>query len=176
MTTPNLIVQHRELARSIRELRRQNEQSLDAMAAARDHDIAAAEQARLHANRPYDAHLAEFLALEQGARAVVKFTGAKASDAVVETPPLMPITDPAETLTECKSEIERILAGLPNSRVILRLVDVPPDVDQAKVRGILRVGGEVPVSVGHWHTSSLRRAREIIPKLKELGIEAELVV
>lgn len=33
MTTPNLIVQHRELARSIRELN-QNKQSLDAIAAA----------------------------------------------------------------------------------------------------------------------------------------------
>ena len=143
MTTPTLIVQHRELARSIRELRRQNEQSLDAMAAARDHDIAAAEQARLHANRPYDAHLAEFLALEQGARAVVKYMGAKASDVAVETPPLMPIPDPVQTLTECKSEIERIHAGLANKIVRLRIMDIPSDVNQAKMQGILRFNGEV---------------------------------
>ncbi|MBK9092164.1 MAG: hypothetical protein IPM84_05200 [Anaerolineae bacterium] len=176
MTTPNLIVQHRELARSIRELRRQNEQSLDAMAATRAHEIAAAEQARLHANRQCDARLAKFLALEQGARAVVKHMGAKASDAVVETPPLMPIIDPVRTLTKCKSEIERIHAGLVDKTVRLRIMDTPPDVNQAEVKKILGFSGEGLVEAGDKDIYSLRLAREIIPKLKELGIEAELVV
>ena len=176
MTTPNLIVQHRELARSLREIRRQNEQSLDAIAAARDHEMAAAEQARLHANRQYDARLAESLELEQGARAVVKFTGAQAPRRVVETPLLMPVPDPVQTLTECKSEIERIHAGLAYKPVRLRIMDIPSDVNQAEVKKILGYSGEVPVPVGHEFSGNLRRAREIIPKLKELGIEAELVV
>jgi hypothetical protein len=176
MTTPNLIVQHRELARSLRELQRQNVQSLDAIAAARDREIAAAEQERLDANRPYDARLAEFLELEKGARAVVKSTGAKAFAGVDADPPLMPITDPVEILTECKSEIERIHAGSANKIVRLRIMDIPSDANQAKVKKILGYSGEVPVPVGHEFSGSLRRAREIIPKLKELGIEAEFVV
>ena len=176
MTTPNLIVQHRELARSIRELRRQNEQSLDAIAAARDHEMAAAEQARLHANRQYDARLAESLELEQGARAVVKFTGAQAPRRVVETPLLMPVPDPVQTLTECKSEIERILPKLTSRPVILRFVDVPSNVDHAQVKGILQGGGERPIKSGDKIERSLRDARELIPKLEVIGIKAELVV
>ena len=176
MTTPNLIVQHRELARSLRERRRQNEQSLDAIATAREREIAAAEQARLNANRQCDARLAEFLDLEQGARAVVKRMGAKASDADDAAPPVMPITDPVETLTECKSEIERILAGLTGKVVTLEIGHVPLNVNQAEVRGILRVSGEVRVERGDKFQRSLRDAREFIPKLKELGIKAELVV
>ena len=174
MTTPNLIVQHRELARSIRELN-QNKQSLDAMAAARAREMAAAEQARLDANRQCDAHFAEFLDLEQVARAVVKSTGTKASGEAVETPPLMPIPDPVRTLTECKSEIERILAGFTSRIVILRLVDVPPDVDQTKVKGILGAKSEAPVKAGDKFDCSLRWAREWIPTLKNLGVKVEIV-
>ena len=176
MPTPNLIVQHRELARSLRELQRQNEQSLDTIAATRDRELAAAEQARLDANRQYDVRLAEFLELEQGARAVVKHMGAKASDEFIAAPSLMPITDPAETLSECKSEIERILPKLTSRPVILRFVDVPSNVDHAQVKGILQGGGERPIKSGDKIERSLRDARELIPKLEVIGIKAELVV
>ncbi|WP_423225046.1 hypothetical protein [Candidatus Amarolinea aalborgensis] len=175
MTTPNLIVQPRELARSIRELRRQKEQ-MDVITAARDREIAAAEQARLDANRPYDAQLAEFLDLEQGARAVVKSTSAKASSAAVETPPLMPISDPVRTLTECVSEMEGILTSLETRVVILRLVDVPSDVDQAKVKDILRISVEAPVKSGFKFDCSVRWARNYIPVLKALGVKAEFEI
>ena len=176
MTTPNLIVQPRELARSIRELQRQKEQSLDAITAARDREIAAAEQARLDANRQCDARLAEFLDLEQGARAVVKHMGAKASDAADADPSLMPIPDPVETLTECKSEIERIHAGLANKIVRSRFMNIPSDVDQTKLKKILRWRGEAPIPTGHEFTWSLRDARECIPELEAIGVKAEFVV
>lgn len=175
MTTPNLIVQHRELARSIRELCRQNEQ-LNVMVAERDREIAAAEQARLDANRQYDARLAEFLDLEEGPRVVVKSTGAKASGAAIETPPLMPKPDPAQTLTECISEMEGILTSLETRTVILRLVDVPSDVDQAKVKDILRISVEAPVKSGFKFDCSVRWARNYISVLKALGVKVEFVV
>lgn len=176
MTTPNLIVQHRDLARSIRELQRQNEQSLDAIAAARNRKTAAAEQARLDANRQYDARLAEFLDLEQGARAVVKRMGAQASGAAVETPQLMPIPDPAQTLVECKSEIEQILAGLQDKTVILKIMDIPSDVNQAEIKGILHVQSEYPVKAGRTFAHSLRWACERIPRLEALGVKAEFEI
>lgn len=176
MTTPNLIVQPRELARSIGELHRQKEQSLDAIAAARDREIAAAEQARLDANRSYDTRLAEFLELEQGARAVLKYMGAKASGGGDAAPPLMPIPDPVKTLSECKSEIEHIYAGLTGKGVRWKIVDVPSDVDQARVKRILQVRDETPVKAGDTYATSLRWVCKVIPQLKELGIKAELEV
>jgi len=174
MTTPNLIVQPRELARSIRELRRQKEQ-MDAITAARDREIAA-EQARPDANRSQDARLAEFLNREQVAHAVFKYMGAQASSGVDVAPPLMPIPDPMEALAECKSELERILAVLPSRTVILRLVDVPSGVDQTKVKGILRPKNEAPVEAGYKFNCSLRWACEHIPELEALGVKVEYLV
>ena len=179
MTTPNLIVQHRELARSLREIRRQKEQSLDAIAAARDREIVASEQARLAANRQYDARLAEFLEPELIARSKVKFLSEQAFDKVDETAPLMPIENPEQTLGECVSEIERVLAKLACPYVLLKFTTIPSDVNRdAVVKKIKAITGRdfssYQPTQGKSLGISLNHAHKVIEEMKAFDIKVEI--
>lgn len=182
MTTPNLIVQHRELARSIRELN-QNKQSLDAMAAARAREMAAAEQARLDANRQCDAHFAEFLEPELIARSKIKWLSRQAFEKVHETASLTPIENPEQTLGECVSEIERVLAEFTkftNSHLLLKFTVVPSSVDREAVvkkleaMGFVVEGKNYPAQGQFFHTNSIDRARKVIEEMKAFDIEMKI--
>ncbi|MGB4801050.1 MAG: hypothetical protein WBV59_00220 [Anaerolineae bacterium] len=180
MPTPNLIVQHRELARSLRELQRQNEQSLDAIAAARDREIAAAEQARLDANRQYDARLAEFLESELIARSKIKCTSSQAFEKGHETASLTPIENPQQALGECVSGIERVLAEFANNHLLLKFTIIPSSVDgEAVVKKLEAMGFVVenkkcPTQGKFFNTSSIDRARKVIEEMKAFDIEMEI--
>ena len=183
MPTPNLIVQHRELARSIGELHRQKEQSLDAITAAWDREMTAAEQARLDANRPYDARLAELLEPEMIARSKIKFQSRQAFDKAYETASLTPIENPEQALGECVSEIERVLVELAkftNSHLLLKFTVVPSSVDgeavvkKLEAMGFIVAGKKCPAQGEFFNANSIDRARKIIEEMKAFGIELNI--
>jgi len=58
----------------------------------------------------------------------------------------------------------------------LKIMDIPSDVNQAELKRILQLGGEVPLQASFQLTCSLRQARERIPKLKDLGVRAEFKI
>lgn len=180
MPTPNLIVQRRELARSFREIHRQNEQSLDAVQAAREREIAAAEQKRLATCREFDDRLMQFLELEKIARSKLKVMNSIVFDDVGAASPQKSITGPAQALAECKSEIELVLAKLAYEPVRLTFVTVPSDVDTTAVVKKLNAlisdrKYEKCPKPGDPITCSLELAGKIIVEMESLGIKAELV-
>ena len=178
MIASDLIHQQHDIARSLRDVYRQYQKSLDAVNAAQEQEIAAAEQQRLEANRQYDALLAEFLELEQGARAAVRNVYFEAFDKVGAAPTPLPAADPLQTFAECKAEIERIFPKLSDHWVYVNFVSVPSGIDEAavmkKLTAFSKNKWESCPKTGNKALFTLNNARTVILEMETLGIKAEL--
>lgn len=180
MTTPELILQQRNIARLFQANLRQQFQSLEALQSAQQREIAAAEQQRLDTSTQFDDLLAKFLELERIARSklravnfdIFKNVGAGTLQTSVE--------DAARSLPECISEIEHFLSKFAQSEVILVFTDVPSDVDKnaiveclnkiwsAKRTTCPRTGERLVCTPG--------LADAIISEMETRGVKAELAV
>lgn len=179
MTTPELITQQRELARSLLESFRQHEHSLQALQAAREREIAVTEKQGPEIEQQFNAELAEYFALEQIARSKVRGLYYRAFEEVSAVPAPVSVADPIQVLAECKLEIEGVIAGVKNESVYITFVTVPSNVDANAVTEKLKAitGSYWILKTGHAQLcKSLNDAQEIILEMKKLGVTVELVV
>lgn len=178
MTTPELIMQQRELARSLTDLFRQSEQALDAAQTARKREIVAIELQRLETNKQLDSRFAEYVKLEQIARSTIRALHPEVFDKVGEAARPISVEGSIQTLAECQLEIERVLAGLAGRKVEITVLTVPSDVDEAAfVRKLSDITNSNlrNCTPGSRYRLSLKNARKAIAEMEALGIEVKFV-
>lgn len=179
MTEPDLILQQRNIARSFQETILKSQKTLVAAQAEYERETASAEEELLEAQKQLGEYLAECVELEMVVRSKIRGLQLKAFDKVGTPASSMLEANPKKTLTECKSELERILAELSDKNVLLTFVNVPSDVNKAAVLESLKSAGyqySVCPKSGEHVKIKWEAARQVVAEMQALGITTEFAV
>lgn len=178
MSTPQLIQEQRQIARSLQASLRQQFHLLDGLRSAQRQQTAAAEQVWLDTTTQNDELLGKFIELEHTARAKARNMDFDIFNKI-EASPSQPIVEIAPTtLSACVTEIEQFLEKFANVEVVLIFADVPAAVDkEAVVRALNSMMAKVWKTcprTGEKLPCSLDLANKVIQEMATHGVTAEI--